>query len=263
MPKVLNKALDYMMSHRPLRDVDLRKGLHDLEDVFPGIYGKHASDYKTYMSPRVDSEALKAIYAAKGNPEALIDIYRAVPKGVRAINTGDWVSTSKAYAKGHGESILDGKYDLLTAKAKAKDISNPGDSIAEEGYWGENIEGKVIRGLLAMFAGGGAGMSFSKDAQAAKTVYQEKASVPASMQAQWDAYRDNPEKPLESPVWSPIDLAVAPIGSASAGAKALAVALDPALSIAMDSLTTYGTSGKNDKKRITQILNLFNGAGNY
>jgi len=49
-----------------------------------------------------------------------------VPKGVKDINDGDWVSTSKAYAKQHGESTLNGEYDILTKKVKAKTLSTEG-----------------------------------------------------------------------------------------------------------------------------------------
>ena len=150
-------VLEYMMKHRPWPDEELSAGLHDLDNVFPGIYGRHASDYKTFADdPRIDAQSLKVINAVRGNPEAMVDIYRAVPKGVRDFNTGDWVSISKNYAKQHGESALNGDYDLIKAKARAADISEPGDSIAEQGYWGSPIVGKVTRGILPLFAAGGA-----------------------------------------------------------------------------------------------------------
>ena len=146
-------VLEYMMKHRPWPDEELSAGLHDLDNVFPGIYGRHASDYKTFADdPRIDAQSLKVINAVRGNPEAMVDIYRAVPKGVRDFNTGDWVSISKNYAKRHGESALNGDYDLIKAKARAADISEPGDSIAEQGYWGNPVIGKVTRGILPLFA---------------------------------------------------------------------------------------------------------------
>ena len=150
-------VLEYMMKHRPWPDEEMSAGLHDLDNVFPGIYGRHASDYKTFADdPRIDAQSLKVINAVRGNPEAMVDIYRAVPKGVRDFNTGDWVSISKNYAKQHGESVLNGDYDLIKAKARAADISEPGDSIAEQGYWGNPVIGKVTRGILPLFAAGGA-----------------------------------------------------------------------------------------------------------
>ena len=46
--------------------------------------------------------------------------------------------------------------------------------------------------------------------------------------------RDIDDKPLEQPVYSPIDLAVAPVGAAGLGAKALAMVTDPVISIGTD-----------------------------
>ena len=163
------KTLEYMMRHRPTPDLEMSAGLHDLDNLFPGIYGRHASDYKTYSSdPKVDIEAMEAINAVRGNPEAMVDIYRAVPKGVRDFNTGDWVTTSKAYAKGHGESALKGEYDLIKAKARAADISSPGDSIAEQGYWGMPVKGMITKGLLPLVGGGAIAAMSPREASAAE-----------------------------------------------------------------------------------------------
>lgn len=157
-------VLEYMMKHRPWPDEELSAGLHDLDNVFPGIYGRHASDYKTFADdPRIDAQSLKVINSVRGNPEAMVDIYRAVPKGVRDFNTGDWVSISKNYAKQHGESALNGDYDLIKAKARAADISEPGDSIAEQGYWGSPVVGKITRGILPFFAAGSAAAAMSPE----------------------------------------------------------------------------------------------------
>ena len=43
------------------------------------------------------------IEAAKGKPNKKVKVYRAVPKGVTEINSGDWLTLSKEYAKMHGE----------------------------------------------------------------------------------------------------------------------------------------------------------------
>jgi len=50
------------------------------------------------------------------------------------INSGDWVTINKDYAKEHGESALQGNYKILSKKVKAKDIFTNGDSIHEWGY---------------------------------------------------------------------------------------------------------------------------------
>lgn len=51
------------------------------------------------------------------------------------INSGDWVTISKSYAKDHGEHALNGKYRILSKKVKASQIFTDGNSIHEWGYW--------------------------------------------------------------------------------------------------------------------------------
>jgi hypothetical protein len=64
-----------------------------------------------------------------------------VPKSVTTteINTGDWVTLSKNYAKEHGESYFDGKYNLLSKKVLANELFTDGNSINEFGYWKDGI----------------------------------------------------------------------------------------------------------------------------
>ena len=50
------------------------------------------------------------------------------------INIGDWVTTSRSYAKLHGESTLRGEYKILSKQVKAKDLYTDGNSIHEWGY---------------------------------------------------------------------------------------------------------------------------------
>ena len=161
--------LDYMMKHRPEvpeEDELLSQGLHDLEELFPGIYKDGQKRYRT-SGDAVTSEAMDAINAVRGIPDAEVDVFRAVPQGVRDFNVGDWVTTSKSYAHKHGGHALNGDYDIITGKAKASDLYNPGDSIAEMGYWGLPMAGKVTRGLIpAVGAGGLLGLMGPEEAEA-------------------------------------------------------------------------------------------------
>lgn len=50
------------------------------------------------------------------------------------INSGDWVTISKAYAIDHGKSNLGGKYKVITKLVKAKNLFTDGNSIHEWGY---------------------------------------------------------------------------------------------------------------------------------
>lgn len=228
--------LDYMMKHRPEVDEDMSAGLHDLEDVFPGIYGKRANAYSTHSGADIDKEAMAAINAARGNPDAEVDIFRAVPQGVRDFNVGDWVTTSKSYAHEHGGHALNGDYDIITGKAKASDLYNPGDSIAEMGFWGLPMAGKVTRGLIpAVGAGGLLALTGADEAEAAP--YQFPADKRGTV-----LY----EPGLGSPIVDPADLLTAPIGVPTAALKAASVAAEPFISYGMD-------------KAINGILGMFYG----
>ena len=165
--------LDYMMKHRPdipEEDELLSQGLHDLEELFPGIYKNGEERYRT-SGEAVTHEAMDALRAVRGNPDAAVDIFRAVPKGVRDFNVGDWVTTSKSYAHKHGGHALNDEYDIITGKAKASDLYNPGDSIAEMGFWGLPMKGTVTRALP--FAAGVTGGLLAMDAEEA-----EAAAIP-------------------------------------------------------------------------------------
>lgn len=101
--------------------------LDDLTQILPDdVYSQEGKRLYGIGDRLIDSEWRIAALKARGKPEAEIEIYRAVPKGVKDINDGDWVSTSKAYAKSHGEGTLNGEYDIITKKVKAKTLSTEG-----------------------------------------------------------------------------------------------------------------------------------------
>ena len=74
----------------------------------------------------IDHEWYLPALKAKGKPDALVEVYRAVPKGVKDINSGDWVTTSKKYATNHGEHTLNGEYEIISKKVKANTLSSEG-----------------------------------------------------------------------------------------------------------------------------------------
>ena len=97
-------------------------------------------------------EEMRKIQRLKGKPDGPVWIHRAVPLDVAeeamksdtplryVFRGGDWVTTSKQYAKDHGESALNGKYRVFSKRVKAKDIYTNGDSIFEWGYNPEETE---------------------------------------------------------------------------------------------------------------------------
>lgn len=141
--------------------------LHDLSGVYPDdFYSSKGFKYYADMGEPHDLHSYNQAIRARGNPEAPVWIYRAVPANVyksalKAGNTssllgkGDWVTTSKQYAIDHGEHSLGGKgkYNVASKRVKAKDIYTSGDSIHEWGYHpqksSDDAPGKAGGGALA------------------------------------------------------------------------------------------------------------------
>jgi uncharacterized ParB-like nuclease family protein len=101
--------------------------LDDLTTLMPqDVYSQQGKRLYGIGNPKIDSEWYVAALRAKNKPDAEIEIFRAVPKGVKDINDGDWITTSKTYANWHGENVLNGEYDLISKKVKAKTLSSEG-----------------------------------------------------------------------------------------------------------------------------------------
>ena len=126
-----DKEKKYGMQHRPtiteatadnitqeVSDMGLPKDFYDKPNNYENLRDK---------STKQSFEVLKRI---KGNPETEVTIYQASPK--KELNTGDWVTLSKEYAK--GEALTEG-VKVHEFKVKAKDIQFAGDSINEFGYY--------------------------------------------------------------------------------------------------------------------------------
>ena len=111
---------------------------HDVTNLLPDdIYGPNAVRYYGHMGAKMDGATLQMMRALRGNPDAEVTIYRAIPKDTPAdagIGAGDWVTITKEYARSHGDSALEGNYRIVESKVKAKDLYTSGDSIHEWGY---------------------------------------------------------------------------------------------------------------------------------
>lgn len=108
----------------------------NLADIFPNdIYSNKAVQYYGTGDKKMDTKSIQIIQSMRNNPDKEVTIYRAVPKGVKDINDGDWITINPDYAKWHGESwVENGEYDIISKKVKASQISTNGDSIHEWGY---------------------------------------------------------------------------------------------------------------------------------
>jgi hypothetical protein len=139
-------APDYRVPHRP-PDASSGAPLHDLTGnlIYPADFYDHPDWYLTGHDS--DQEALSEIWRVRGRPEARVQIYRAVPRGVKIIQPGDWVAITKSYARDHGRHGSDSTEDMpvITARVQARDLYTQGDSFQEWGYNGPGpVTGQVV-----------------------------------------------------------------------------------------------------------------------
>jgi hypothetical protein len=113
--------------------------LWDMKGVYPDDFysGQGAQYYGDGADPARDAMIVSQMQSMKGRPNAEVTIYRAVPKSVptkEALNTGDWITLDRKYAKEHGEGALNGDYKIISKTVRARDLFTNGDSIYEMGY---------------------------------------------------------------------------------------------------------------------------------
>jgi hypothetical protein len=131
---------DYRMRHRP-GGPDYGAPLHDVEEMFPDYYDMPGV-YRTYDG--LEPESQGPILASRGNPDAPVTVYRAVPAGVTQIRPGDWVTTSAGYAAQHNESNLDGRGTVLAVTVRAGDLWSEGNSIHEWGWHPSSVRSPAL-----------------------------------------------------------------------------------------------------------------------
>lgn len=133
----------YRLMHTPTNPSDGAARLDDMTGggtVFPSdiytpdglrLYGSEKNKY--------DKESFEIIQSVKGKPDEEVTIYRAVPKGIRDINDGDFVTLSRDYAKMHAESGYgsggDEAGEVIKMKVKVKDLYSDGNDLNEFGYF--------------------------------------------------------------------------------------------------------------------------------
>ena len=153
IPDLKNSRDNYAGTHVPPGPFDdLSVNPLDLEKVMPGIMNREQgpSLYRTGHKLRSDKESFDALYSFTGDPEQEITVYRAVPKGVSNINSGDWVSLSPTYASEHLESVLLGRGSVVAKKVKVSEIYTDGNSINEFAWHDSELtSGKADDGSVA------------------------------------------------------------------------------------------------------------------
>lgn len=128
---------DYRGQHQPDPD---GAPLHDIESVMPDFYA-HPDWYRT-GDDECDGPSIRAVLRSRNRPGAMVWVYRAVPHDVYeapgpSINPGDWVTTSKPYARQHGAHPTDPSLDLPVAarRVPASALRQDGNSVNEWGYF--------------------------------------------------------------------------------------------------------------------------------
>ena len=120
--------------HQPATSQDGYPNLANVmnSDLVPADYWTHPQYY--LYSPE-EWDAFYAVTHAIRNKK-LLTVYRAVPDDVKetALRNSDWVTPSRDYAVQHGQSSLDGKYRIISAKVALNRLWWDGNSIAELGY---------------------------------------------------------------------------------------------------------------------------------
>jgi 8-oxo-dGTP pyrophosphatase MutT (NUDIX family) len=133
---------DYRISHQA-PDSDYGAPLHDVEKMMPGFY-THPHYYDHGQEHL--HESMPVIHGARGNPEKKVRIYRALEAehAGKGFNTGDWVTTSKSYARDHGR-MSDPKDDwpVISTVVPAKHLHTEGD-VHEWAYNGPKKEWATV-----------------------------------------------------------------------------------------------------------------------
>ena len=140
------QAQEYMMAHRPTQSgaygYDITAGGEDA--MMPTDAYNNLSRYTSFTEPKYLDETVAQLNAARNNPDAEVTIYRATPGD--AINDGDWITLSRAYADTHNNTQLGGKGNILEQRVPARDIQFAGDDLMEWGYFPQR---KDLGGTLA------------------------------------------------------------------------------------------------------------------
>ena len=138
----------YSMQHEG-PDPGEGEGLHEIGSgkIWPKDFHERPWEYRL----DADEESMAKVHGSRDWPGRKVWAYRALPSPHREVNTGDWVSTSRRYARQEGRtnSNPDDDYPVVKFQARAEHLRNEGNSLDEWSYTGP----KVNRALVH-FSGG-------------------------------------------------------------------------------------------------------------
>lgn len=104
------------------------------DDIFTNMRAYGNDNESGRESGKAITDAIRYIKSGKGMPK--VTVYRAVPTSIKenSLRNGDWVTPSKAYAKMHGESRLEGDYRIIEQKVPADELWWDSNDIREWGF---------------------------------------------------------------------------------------------------------------------------------
>jgi hypothetical protein len=116
--------------------------MNDMTKMYPEDVYDRAHQVQYYGSGHgkaLDKAAFEVVNKVRGNPNAEVTIYRAVPADVKDIQPGDWVTQSKGYAEIHAASEGEGDWRVIAKKVRAGDLYTEANSIHEWGWHPRNV----------------------------------------------------------------------------------------------------------------------------
>ena len=154
--------------------------LHNLTEMIPeDVYGPAGKRLYGIGNDAVDTEAFEVLNAVRGNPDAEVRMYRAVPSDAPdEIADGDWVTTSRGYAEMHGQNALDGDYKVLEESTPARRLQSEGYPY-EFGYMKNGFADPRLLAGLAGTAGGASLATAAANKLAAAQAVKEQGDIRA------------------------------------------------------------------------------------
>ncbi|WP_136610631.1 hypothetical protein [Sinomonas albida] len=112
----------------------------ELVDVLGGEVFDHPEEHGF---GECDAETMQQLRRARGAPETLVRIYRALPPGLGQINAGDWITLSWEYARQHAMRDDTAAHDwpIVYADVPAWAVLSDGTDLDEYGYAGPPLAG--------------------------------------------------------------------------------------------------------------------------
>lgn len=129
---------DYKMTHTAPNGRDgFSKSIDDPSGLYPDdLYSPNGARYYGDGEEWMDRASAAIFRRVHNNPDAMVKVYRAVPKSLKEtkLRNGDWVSINREYAKEHGERNINGGYKIIEDEVPAKYVYTDANSLHEQGY---------------------------------------------------------------------------------------------------------------------------------